>query len=175
MVGSELGDRSTPSWVWAAPRHSPGLACRESACCALWACHSAAGAPRGGRAPRRPRGKGVGCCLPCWTPGEAVPGKARLCCDEATRDSGRHRVDLQWTELPVSAGLWVSETVLKCQNRDYGTTIFPFLHRTLFSDSEQVFYLFLLSPLKNSRQTGATDCTHRAHCRSSGKPGQRTG
>lgn len=26
----------------------------------------------GGRAPHRPRGKGAGCCLPHWTPGEAV-------------------------------------------------------------------------------------------------------
>lgn len=44
QVGSELGDHSTPSWLWAAPRHSPGLACRE---CLLGTvvCHSAARAP----------------------------------------------------------------------------------------------------------------------------------
>lgn len=167
QVGSELGDHSTPSWLWAAPRHSPGLACRESACWALWSVTVQPGL-RGWKSPMQ---ASQGRCGLLPAPLDARRG----CCDEVTRDSGRHRVDLQWTELPVSAGLWVSETVLQCQDRLRHYHFFPFLHRTLFSDSEQVFYLFLLSPLKNSRQTGATDCTHRAHCRSSGKPGQRTG
>lgn len=103
--------------MWAAPRHSPGLACRESACWALWVCHRAAGAPGVAEPHAGLAGKVRAAACPTGR-------QARLCCDEATRDLGRHRVDLQWTELPVSAGLWVSETVLKCQNRDYGTTIF---------------------------------------------------
>lgn len=51
--------------------------------CGLSQCSQGSG---GGRAPRRPRREGVGCCLPRWTPGEA-----------AVMRSPGIREDTEWT------------------------------------------------------------------------------